>query len=101
MSRVIRRSAAARDLPPTADSFDSKIETPPVSSTPVKGAHVRVLTFSGVEVDAILTEIRAAGDGWIATAKMTDLMQLALLKRAGVPTRSLDEPFTVFDWQVI
>ena len=93
MSRVIRRSAAARDLPPSADTVNSKIELPAVTSTPVKGAKVRVRTFSGVEVDAILTEIRLSGDGWIAAARMTDPMQLALLKRAGVPTKSLDERF--------
>ena len=101
MSRVIRRSAAARDLPPPADTVNSKIDVPAVTSTPVKGAKVRVRTFSGVEVDAILTDIRMSGVGWIATARMTDPMQLALLKRAGVPTGPLDELFTVFDWQII
>jgi len=100
MSRVIRRSAAAKDLPPSADTA-SMVETPAVISTPAKGAKVRVRTFCGVEVDVILTDIRESGDGWIASARMTDPMQLALLKRAGVPTGSLDEIFTVFDWQLL
>ena len=101
LSRVIRRSAAARDLPPSADDTSHTRGQIAVTSTPVKGAKVRVLTFCGVAVDAILTDIRESGEGWIAGARMTDPMQLALLKRAGVPTGPLDEIFTVFDWQLL
>ena len=98
MSRVIRRSAAVRDLPPAADR---SADLPAVSSTPAQGARARVRTFSGGEIDAVLTEIRPNPTGWIASARMTDPMQLALLKRAGVPTGPLDEIFTVFDWQLL
>lgn len=77
------------------------LESPAVMSTPVKGAKVRVRTFSGVEIDAILIEVRTPNDGWVATARMTDPAQLSLLKQAGVPTKSIDEPFTVFDWQIL
>ncbi len=98
MSRVIRRSAALRDLPPEADRAP---DLPSVTSTPMKGARVRVRTFSGVEVDAILTEVRPDATGWIATARMTDPAQVPLLRRAGVPARSIDEHFTVFEWQLL
>jgi hypothetical protein len=54
-----------------------------------------------VTVDAVIREIRHDESGWLATARMTDHMQLALIRRAGVPARALDEDFTVFDWQII
>jgi hypothetical protein len=97
MTRTIRRSAI-RDLPPTADSPQAP---PAVTSTPTQGARIKVKTFSGVTIDAVIRDVRNVGDGWIATARMTDHMQLALLRRAGVPAHAIDEDFTVFDWQVI
>jgi hypothetical protein len=95
--RVIRRSGA-RDLPPAADA---PISPPAVTSTPVVGARVRVRTFCGVTIDALIREMRPDGVGWIATARMTDPRQIPLLKQAGVPARTIDEDFTVFDWQII